>query len=196
MSYRSIQFSVALLAACLVCQVTRAAIIELEPNDVLADATPIPRVGGNFADVGVARLGGSGGDVDVFSIDLFPGEFVLANTAGIEGTPIGSSPDTIVALVDPSGTIIEYDDDDAQSFGSNFTFEIVTDGTYYIAVSGFGDSTSPQIGQMFGDTSFIGDHTERGNYILTVSVVVPEPATLATVLIALVGVGCLMRRMR
>jgi hypothetical protein len=170
-----------------------ATIIESEPNNTLATADPLGRVGsGNFATVGTVSLAGVG-DVDVFSIDLFGGEYVMANTAGIAGSPIGLDPDTIIALVDSAGTIIEFDDDDSQSFGSNYTYLVPASGTYYVAVSGFGDSSGTPVGQTFGSTSFIGNHLETGPYILTVSVV-PEPAALALASLGCLALGFLRRR--
>lgn len=197
MHNRSSKMIAVLLVSFALTGAATAEIIEMEVNDLLSSANLIDRTNPIFSDVGVITLGlpvADIGDVDIFKIDLLAADLLLANTTGIAGNPIGSDPDTILALVDPAGTIIAFDDDDAQGFGSNFTVEIPNDGTYFIATSGFGDtSSSDPVGQTFGVTSFIGAHNETGPYILTVSVV-PEPVTAAFACLGIMGIGLLVRR--
>lgn len=194
MMNRMTTFALTLIASLALIGNAGGEIIEMETNDLLADATPLGRNATAFADVGIINLSAGGGDVDVFSIDLFAGDFLMANTAGIASASIGSDPDTIISLVDPTGTIVEFDDDDSQSFGSNYTVLITTPGTYYVAVSGFGDSSVAPIGEAFGTSSFTGAHTEEGKYILTVSVV-PSPAANTLAFLGLVACGVLRRRL-
>ena len=175
---RKTNLAVALLACLVFSGASIASIIDSEPNDSLGTASVISNPGGLFADAGVGLLDGS---ADYYSIDLLAGDFLTVNTAGIEDpSTLGLDPDTILALADSAGTIIEFDDDDGQSRGSNFTFSIPADDTYYIAVSSWSSTETGSVGDTLGVDNFNGTGESTGNYIMTLSVVpVPEPSSFA-----------------
>lgn len=146
--------------------VAGAVIVETEPNNTFGTANVITRGPSPWADVGVMSLTAGGGDVDFFSINLFEGEFITIITTPIEDPY--SDPDTILGLFDNSQNPLEFNDDAGSGFGSAIRWQAEYTGVHYIAVSGFGDD------------DFVGDHSEDGAYILTVSTV-PEPATLLAI---------------
>lgn len=163
-----------------------ALIFDTEPNNTLATASAIVRVRGlQFADVGVASLGGAGGDVDVFSIPLALGEVITIITTPL-AVPDFDIPDTELAFASPAGIILDQNDDAGGENpvgdlgrGSAIRFQAPVTGTYFIGVTGFDDinADSGAIGQPFA-AHVNGSHTQSGSYALTVSVV-PEPASLA-----------------
>lgn len=176
------------------CGVSSAAIVETEPNDDLANADVIARGAVvPFADVGVMSLQQKPGlgDVDVFGINLFTDEVLSVITTPLESFP--TDPDTVLGLFNEDGILVEMSDDqdDSDSRGSALDYLVPNDGTYYIAVSGFGDEG--ELGDSFGDGNFNGDHNEIGSYALTLSVIlIPEPTTG----LALTGLGGLLLRRR
>ena len=178
-----------------------ALIFDTEPNNTLATASAIVRVPGvQFADVGVATLGGPGGDVDVFSIPLAAGEIITIITTPMT-IPDFDIPDTELAFASPAGIILDQNDDAGGENpvgdlgrGSAIRFQAPTTGTYFIGVTGFDDifSDSAALGQPFA-SELNGAHTQSGQYALTVSVVlIPEPASLGV----LAGLGVLGLRRR
>jgi hypothetical protein len=106
-------------------------------------------------------------------------------------------PDTVLGLFDSTGALIFQNDDAGNEgehsvdpdlasdnpnssggiLGSALRALIPADGTYYLAVTGF------------GDPDFTGSHGEAGRYALLVGVV-PEPATVLLIVVA--GVGLLL----
>lgn len=164
-----------------------ALIVDTEPNNTIATASAIVRVPGlQFADVGVATLGGTGGDVDVFSIPLAAGEIITIITTPMS-PPDFPLPDTELAFASPAGIILDQNDDAGGENpvgdfgrGSAIRFQAPVAGTYFIGVTGFDDifADSDAIGEPFA-THVNGSHTQVGSYALTVSVVlIPEPASL------------------
>ncbi|BBO23239.1 MAG: PEP-CTERM sorting domain-containing protein [Fimbriimonadaceae bacterium] len=160
---KKVVFGVLALASAAISQ---AIIIESEPNNTPLTANAISRGAAPWADVGVMSLADGGGDVDYFSITLFAGEVITAITTPLEVT--FTVPDTLMHLLDSSFSELVFNDDGggpSGQYGSAIRYEITSSGTYYIGVTGY------------GDRSFVGTHSEEGDYALTVSVV-PEPATL------------------
>lgn len=100
------------------------------------------------------------GDVDFVGIGpLAVGDVITAVTTPLEGSGF-SSPDTILAVFDAAGSLVAYNDDaGGVSPGSALAFEVVSDGDYFVAVSGYGDPT------------FEGIHGKSGRYALTISLV-------------------------
>lgn len=148
------------------------------------------------ADVGLGGLAAGGGDVDMYSVLLPNGCILTAIT-----TPIGvfgSSPDTMLGLIDSFGLANVDDDagDDWDSAGGLITrgsavrYQNTSGGpmTVYLAVTGYYDPNFDGIDDDFGSP-----HTEAGPYLLTVSVV-PEPTTIGLLLGGLVLVAARRRK--
>ena len=148
-----------------------ATITESESNNTLATADPLPPDDFNFV---MATLGGTGGDVDVFSIFLNAGDILLSQTVPLRVFP--NEPDTELAIVNSSGTIVEESDDtgDDDSRGDALDFMAPTSDTYFVAVTGFPDGGST--GDTFGAGNYEGGHSQSGRYALTTTIIpVPEP---------------------
>jgi hypothetical protein len=159
----------------------RADIVESEPNNSFATADPIARGAVPWSDVGIMTLGGSGGDLDFFSIFLDVGEVITVVTTPLDN-PDFTDPDTVLGFFDPGGGLIVSDDDGGPGLGSAVGHVAAFAGTYFIGVTGFPD---------FG---FAGGHTESGRYALTVSIV-PAPGALSMLLaLGVAGVGRRRRR--
>jgi len=100
------------------------------------------------------------GDVDFVGIGpLAAGDVITAATTPLEGSGF-SNPDTILGVFDTAGFLVAYNDDaGGLSPGSALAFEVLSDGNYFVAVSGYGDPT------------FEGIHNKFGRYALTISLV-------------------------
>jgi PEP-CTERM motif-containing protein len=160
-------------------------------NDTQETADPIERGPVVWADAGVMHLADGGGDVDFFSIPLEEGEILMAATTPL--TELFTVPDTILGLFDDQGTLLVSNDDagnDDESLGSKIEYLVTESDTFYIGVTGYDDFDFDGLAD-YPDNSI--PHTEVGAYGLTVSIFVPEPATLA--LLAL-GSMVLFRRKR
>jgi hypothetical protein len=130
---------------------------EVEGNDSILAATALPTSGGVLG----ATLDPL--DVDYFSIDLEVGDRVAISvfdlTAGFASAG-GEFNDAIVGLFDPAGMMAAggANDDGGPGRMSNLLFTATTEGSWTLAVSGFGDD------------SFVGDHEEAGfDYLLVVA---------------------------
>lgn len=136
------------------------------------------------AEVGLGSL--TAGDQDWFTMTIPNGCIVTAITTPISG--FASSPDTLMALLDPLGLAAGVNDDAGSdgnwsggpggagpTRGSAVRYHNDSGGALqvWIGVSGWPD---------FG---FSGDHQESGLYTLTVSMI-PEPATIGLLLGGLV----------
>ena len=163
-----------------------AAIIELEPNNTLATATPIVRGPAPWMDMGLPDLAITGGDVDFFQIPLNLGELIIAGTLPLHVPYM--VPDTVLGIFSSGGTLLTVNDDaDATTKGSEVNWVAAYTGPHYIAVSGFDDMNFDG----FSDASGL-PHVEDGMYALSVTIV-PEPGPLV-LLGAGVLVGVLRRR--
>jgi subtilisin family serine protease len=118
----------------------------LEPNDTLATATS-----GLAAGASQAAFSGVIGDgqfttrdVDMFSVQLNAGQTVVA---AIRAAADGSTLDSYLRLFNASGTQLAFNDDFGGAFDSQITFTASATGTYYVGVTGYGNSTySPTTG--------------------------------------------------
>ncbi|HYF15014.1 MAG TPA: sensory rhodopsin transducer [Phycisphaerales bacterium] len=109
-------------------------------NDTLATATPVVFNASGVANVNSAFLGdGIAGalDVDIYRIDMSRGGLISAEITA-RRLPGGSTLDSYLRLFDGNG--VEITDND-QFYGqdSAIDFYVSTAGTYYVAVSGFGN---------------------------------------------------------
>lgn len=76
------------------------------------------------------------GDVDWFALDMVEGRPYRINVESSDGAF-----DPMARLLDSEGNEIAADDDGGPGLNSYLSYASVMGGTYYIAVSGFGDST-------------------------------------------------------
>ena len=146
-------------------------------------------ISGGQAAIARNSFGTAGGDVDFYAVFLHAGETLNAMTAALED-PNFLLPDTVMGVFDTDGaTQLVVNDDggthdpdggDVTDYSSVVRFVAPADGIYYLAVTGY------------GDFDFVGDHSEVGDYGLMVSIV-PEPASLALLLL---GAGTLAWTMR
>jgi subtilisin-like proprotein convertase family protein len=108
---------------------------EREPNDQLATATLLPS--GNLVVAGALTVAG---DADVFAFAALAGDRVYAATMTSGST---SQLDTRLDLLDGAGTTLESDNDDgvlASTSSSIAGAQILSDGTYYLRVTGNGNA--------------------------------------------------------
>lgn len=132
---------------------------------------------------GTAMVDGSitQGDVDWFS-------FTLNNTASLSFFAAFSSGngDGVMQLVTSAGDVIGFDDDSSVALMPALQYENLSAGTYFIALSGFGDVDSSSV-----DSNELADgsgHSENFSYKLSVGfTIVPAPGALA-----LLGTGGLV----
>lgn len=152
----------AITAVALAASTASAALLESEPNNSPATANFI-------ADAVYASTGGfafdgtiSTDDVDFISINLNAGDVVGAAVFD----SLFSGGDPMIVALDSSLAQVAFDDD-ATGLDPFIRFAATTSGVHYIGVTGFGDS------------AFIGAHSEVFSYKLIVGVNrIPEPATL------------------
>jgi hypothetical protein len=174
-------------------------------NDTTAttpDVIPLTAAGG--ASVAVSELDAAGSDIDFYQISLLAGQVLSAMTAPLSDLPMSFDvPDTMLGLFNSSGTLIFFNDDAGDSnnsslfgtldsdspsgdvFGSAIRALIMTDGIYYIGVTGFGDD------------DFEGSHSEIGRYALLVGVTaIPEAsaAILPSITLMFLAAGTVWRR--
>ncbi len=148
------------------------------PGDFADSASDNTAAGAVPTGLGVGAAVGFGtltaGDVDYFAVTMGAGDVLSAMTTGLQSQSL----DTLLGVLDASGLLLNNDDAGGDSRGSNFEsslrFVAPAAGTYYIAVTGYGDSDFNGSG-----------HTEDGAYGLTLSVV-PAPGAAA-----LLGLGML-----
>jgi hypothetical protein len=134
---------------------------------------------------------------DFFGIDgLVDGDILVVSTTPLD-PPDFRNPDTVVGLFDSATNDPVLDrlciNDDAfnsdiepiTGFGSLCRFEIETDGTYFVGITGFDI-----------DTVFFDDnHFKLGDYALTVTVIsAPEPGLMLQLAAGVVGVAVLNKR--
>jgi hypothetical protein len=188
---------------------------DTEPaNQTIAGADLVAATAGT-ARVSVMQLGESDVDFLRLDLKAGDALSAMVAPLGAPGVSF-NSPDTVLGLFDSSGTnLLEINDDsggyiltivftedggifvspdlssdypysEPWALGSTLRASIPADGTYYLAVTGFGDD------------DFVGAHAETGAYALLVGVAtVPEPgsATLAIAIVMCVP-GRLVRRYR
>lgn len=138
-----------------------------EPNDTLVTATPITFDASGSATLTGINLGDgiqANRDVDLFRITLPAGGLITAEVIA-KRLPTPSTLDSFVRLFDGFGNQIASND---QFYGqdSYLDFFVSTGGTYYIGVSGFGNSGYNP------NTAGSGSEQSKGLYNLKVSATV------------------------
>lgn len=110
-----------------------------EPNDTLATATEVLAGGANeqvFS--GVIGDGAQGSrDVDVYSMVLVAGQTVNVE---VVAQLSGSTLDSYLRLFDSAGVQLAFNDDAGGSLDSSLAYTATVSGTYYVGVSGYGNS--------------------------------------------------------
>jgi len=150
---------------------------ESESNNTLATANDLGTYG---VPGGSLLITGSITDSDV---DWY--EFSLSTTSSLTvfaGFSTTSGADGILQVVNSSGVVIDFDDDSGVGLMPALQIESLAAGTYYFAMSGFGDVGVGSIGTTdLAD----GSHTEIFDYKLAVGFsIVPAPSAMA-----LLGMG-------
>jgi hypothetical protein len=110
----------------------------LEPNDSLAQATVVtPVAGAARFDAAVGDGAYGSGDVDLFRVSLAAGQQL---TADIAARTAGSSLDSYLRLFDANGRELAGNDDFGGSLDSFLTYTAAATGTFFVGVSGYGNS--------------------------------------------------------
>ncbi len=103
---------------------------EVEPNDVRAQATPLPSAPGALV-TGCGTYGARG-DVDLFSFQGAAGQLVSLRTIAAD---VGSTMDTVLDLIDPAGGVfLSNDNGTGSSTDSSVTGVLSATGTWTAAV--------------------------------------------------------------
>ena len=104
---------------------------------------------------GEGRMGtlGAPGDVDWFGVELIEGRPYRFNLMGGED----GLPDPLLTLYDSEGNQVAMDDDGGWGLNSYLSYVSVAGGTYYAAVSAFGDSGTGRYWLAVSDTDVPGN---------------------------------------
>jgi hypothetical protein len=146
-------------------------------DDISTAAIQVTTTPGENVEGGALAL--VAGDIDYVGIEsLLPGNIVEVSTMPMQGSAF-DAPDTIIGVFDTGGTAVclnddAFNNDDFEGLGSLCRFVIDTAGDYYVGVTGF----SP--------VPFDGNHSEAGDYVLTV-MVVPEPGIMLQLVSGVAG---------
>ena len=117
-----------------------------EPNDTIAAATVGLAAGSSQALFsGVVGNGANAGrDVDLFSVVLTAGDSLEAS---VRAAATGSSLDSFLRVFNAAGQQLAFNDDAGGSLDSRLLFLAASTGTYYVGVSGYGNTSySPVTG--------------------------------------------------
>ena len=165
---------------------------EVEPNSTIATALANNNLGTSTAPGDGASVEGflDSGDVDWYAFSVADDAYIGA--AAFDNLGVGA--DAQFQLIDTSGSILAFDDDDGIGFMPSLDANISA-GTYLLGVSAFADVTSATgLTELFdGIDNLTGGPTDADfSYkISLVTNVVPEPAAMTLLLI---GAGILVIR--
>ena len=118
---------------------TQAATL-VDAGDTLATAAMLGITSGDIRLSGRVGDGSRGArDVDLFRVTLAAGQTI---TIDIDARTLsgGSTLDSYLRLFNSAGRQLATNDDDGSSFDSLLTFRASTAGTYYVGISGYGNS--------------------------------------------------------
>lgn len=118
---------------------TQAATL-VDAGDTLATAAMLGITSGDIRLSGRVGDGSRGArDVDLFRVTLAAGQTI---TIDIDAQTLsgGSTLDSYLRLFNSAGRQLATNDDDGSSFDSLLTFRASTAGTYYVGISGYGNS--------------------------------------------------------
>jgi subtilisin family serine protease len=118
---------------------TQAATL-VDAGDTLATAAMLGITSGDIRLSGRVGDGSRGArDVDLFRVTLAAGQTI---TIDIDAQTLsgGSSLDSYLRVFNSAGRQLAANDDDGSSFDSLLTFRASTAGTYYVGISGYGNS--------------------------------------------------------
>ncbi len=142
----------------------------LEPNDRLADATPVVLQSGAATFSGAIGDGVHGTrDVDLFALTLVVGQIV---TLDVNAWDTGSNLDSYLRIFDSSGRELAANDDSAGSRDSFLRFAAPASDTFYVGLSGYGN------GRYSALTAGSGRAGSTGEYQLGVTIT-PAPASVS-----------------
>jgi subtilisin family serine protease len=142
----------------------------LEPNDSIAQATVVETSVGSESFEGSVGDGAYGAaDVDLFRVTLGAGQTL---TADVAADSTGSSLDSYLRLFDAAGRQLATNDDYGGSLDSFLSFSAPAAGTYYVGLTGYGNS------QYQPSVAGSGRAGSTGRYRLDLSFsAAPEPPT-------------------
>lgn len=155
------KYCFSVIAAVAMVMSAQAVITESEPNNDSSSATTITRGATPWSDNGQVEFNPAG-DNDWFKINLTVGETLIVQT-----TPLidDFDPDTVMAVVDPSGTtVLTFDDDGGPGFGSRVAYTATATGTYYVAITGYHGGGQSAL------SYYTGAHSEQGPYLIEASI--------------------------
>lgn len=113
--------------------------VPAEPNDTLATASiGLPDAAAEAALAGVIGDGAAGTrDVDLYSVSLEAGQLL---NASVQARVDGSTLDSYLRIFDAAGVQVASNDDFLGSQDSTIAFTATASGTYFVGVSGYGNS--------------------------------------------------------
>jgi hypothetical protein len=185
----------AVLAAAIAAGAANAALFnESESNNTLGTANNLGTYGPPGD--GITVLGNmSSGDVDWFQFTITNvGSTVVSIAFAFPAST--NATDGVMQVVNSSGVVIEFDDDDGIGFMPSIQLSNVSAGTYYIGLSGFGDSDSSSVGttNVLDGLNGLGQpHSQNWDYQMEIGLnIVPAPGAFG--LLGMGGLAMARRR--
>lgn len=125
---------------------TTAELIEVEPNDEITKAQPLPTL-----PVVVNGQHVKGGDSDSYTVTLRRGEVLVASM--LANRTLGSPQDAVLQILGPDGFVLEQNEDD-QGFDPQLTFAAPADGVYTLRTWAFPAAPDSSI-RLFGSPACV-----------------------------------------